>query len=76
LLLTEAETKGIRTANGVRFKQKLTHNQLAARIGTVREVVTRVFYRLQNQSLIIVDGKEILIPDLAILAEYADLVKD
>lgn len=72
LLLTEAETKGNQTANGIRIKQKLTHNQLAARIGTVREVVTRVFFRLQNQGLIIVDGKEILIPDSKILARYAD----
>ncbi len=72
LLVAEAETKGIQTANGVRIKQKLTHNQLAARIGTVREVVTRVFYRLQSQGLIVVDGKEIFIPDLKTLAAYAN----
>ena len=75
LLLAEAETKGARENNGVRIKQKLTHKQLAARIGTVREVITRVFYRLQNQGLIVVDGKEIYIPNLAILAAYADSEK-
>ena len=71
LLLAEAATKGVKTADGVRFKQKLTHNQLAARIGTVREVVTRVLYRLQNQGLLVVNGKEILIPNSATLAGYA-----
>lgn len=75
LFLAEAEMKGIQTANGVRIKQKLTHNQLAARIGTVREVVTRAFLRLQNQGLIEVSGKEIFIPNVAILAGYADSEK-
>src|SRR5207237_8136829 len=72
LLLTEAQTKGIKTEKGIRFKQNLTHNQLAARIGTVREVVTRVFLRLQNQGLIEVNGKEITIPSFPALASYAD----
>ena len=76
LLLAEAETKGMQNADGVRIKQKLTHKQLAARIGTVREVITRVFYRLQNQGLIVVDGKEIFIPNLATLSAYADSEKN
>ena len=75
LLLAEAETVSIPPANEVRIKQKLTHNQLAARIGTVREVITRVFNRLQIQGLIIVDGKEIFIPDIAALSVYADSEK-
>jgi CRP-like cAMP-binding protein len=76
LLLTEAESNGVKTADGgVRFKQKLTHNQLAARIGTVREVVTRIFFRLQNQNLITVKGKEILIPNPEALAIYANSEK-
>ena len=72
LLLTEALTKGVKTGAGARFRQKLTHAQLAARIGTVREVVTRVFLRLQNQNLIEVQGKEIVVPNLNALADYAD----
>ncbi|HXG86142.1 MAG TPA: Crp/Fnr family transcriptional regulator [Pyrinomonadaceae bacterium] len=72
LLLEEAETKGAPTANGVRFKQELTHNQLAARAGSVREVITRVFYRLQTQGLIVVEGKDVIIPDMKLLASYAD----
>jgi CRP/FNR family transcriptional regulator len=73
LLLDEAGASGEQaTGGGVRFRQKLTHNQLAARIGTVREVVTRVFNRLQSQGLIQSRGKEIIIPNLSALARYAD----
>jgi CRP/FNR family transcriptional regulator len=68
----EASTSGKQTAEGVRFKQKLTHIQLAARVGTVREVVTRALYRLQNQKLIIIEGKEVIVPDLDSLASYAE----
>lgn len=70
-LLEQAESAGRRSADGISFTQKLTHTQLAARIGTVREVVTRVFLRLQQQGLIFVSGKKIIIPDTAALAEYA-----
>lgn len=72
LFLAEAEAKGKRADAGIRIKQNLTHNQLAARVGTVREVVSRLLYRLQTQGLIQVNGKEIFIPDLAALAGYAD----
>jgi CRP/FNR family transcriptional regulator len=75
LLLEEAKIKGAPTIQGVRFRQKLTHNQLAARIGTVREVVTRVLYRLQNQGLVIVEGKDVIVPKLDALAAYADSEK-
>lgn len=75
LLLEEAGARGVRMENGVRIKQKLTHNQLAARAGSVREVITRVLYRLQIQGLIIVEGKEIIVPNLQMLANYADSEK-
>lgn len=72
LFFEEASASGKQTADGIRFRQKLTHNQLAARVGTVREVVTRALYRLQNQKLIIVEGKEVVVPNLETLAGYAD----
>jgi CRP/FNR family transcriptional regulator len=65
-LLEQAREKG-----GAKFKQDLTHNQLAARIGTVREVVTRVMFRLQAQGLISTAGKTIEIPDVDALERYA-----
>ncbi len=54
------------------IRLRLTHNQLAARIGMVRELVTRLLIRLPDQGLIVHDGKNILIPDLKIIAAYAE----
>ena len=76
LLLSEAATSGVQADGGIRFTQKMTHSQVAARIGTVREVVTRVFWRLRSQGFIIVKGKEIIIPDFATFADYADSEKN
>lgn len=59
--------------NCLKNKQKLTHIQLAARVGTVREVVSRVVSRLQDQQLIEVRGKEIWIPDVDRFAAYAEI---
>lgn len=72
LLLEEARTSGKKTRDGTTIKLRLTHNQLAARIGTVREVVTRMLIRLQDQGLIVHEGKDILIPDLRVVAAYAE----
>ena len=72
LFLDEAAARGVETSAGVGFDQKLTHNQLAARIGTVREVVTRAIMRLQSQGLIEVDGKKLTIPDVNGLRSYAN----
>lgn len=71
-LLQEAARSGIKTSNGTRVTLGLTHNQLAARIGTVREVVTRSLQRLQNQRLIIHEDKNFMIPDTAALAIYSE----
>jgi CRP-like cAMP-binding protein len=70
-LLDQAEKTGKQSNDGVTFRQELTHNQLAARIGTVREVVSRVMFRLQEQGLIIAKDKKITIPDLEALGVYA-----
>lgn len=71
-LLQEARSVGEASKDGISFIQPLTHNQLAARIGTVREVVTRVLYRLQRQGLVKIDGRNVLIPDPDALANYAE----
>ncbi|MGI8641956.1 MAG: hypothetical protein ACR2MG_18660 [Pyrinomonadaceae bacterium] len=44
--MEEADTRGVQTARGIRFKQKFIHNQLAVHARTVGEVVIRVLYRL------------------------------
>ena len=70
-LLDQAEKNGKPSIDGVRFRQELTHNQLAARIGSVREVVSRVMFRLQEQGLIVAKDKVITIPDVEALGVYA-----
>ena len=72
LLLEEVGNHGKQTDSGTKIKMRLTHNQLAARIGTVREVVTRSLIRLNEQGLIVHEGKRILIPDLKAFAAYAE----
>lgn len=72
LLIAEARNRGTETEQGTTIRLPLTHNQLATRIGTVREVVTRTFIRLQAQVLILHQGKNILIPDLEVLSAYAE----
>ena len=72
LLLEEARNRGIETPEGTKIRLHLTHNQLATRIGTVREVVTRTLIRLQEQGLIVHSGKDILIPNVDNIASYAD----
>ncbi len=70
LFLQEAKVRGTNRDGGAMFSQRLTHNQLAARIGTVREVVTRSIHRLEEAGLIETSGKTIVIPDLAALSRY------
>lgn len=71
LLLAEAQQSGARTGECLAFELMLTHQQIAARIGSVREVVSRGFSRLQQHDLIRVDGHKITIPAEKALAAYA-----
>ncbi|MGE0130399.1 MAG: Crp/Fnr family transcriptional regulator [Blastocatellales bacterium] len=62
-LLNEARARGRRTADGIEVTLALTNQQIAARIGSVREVVSRALSRLQNNGLIAVDGRRVVIGD-------------
>jgi CRP-like cAMP-binding protein len=63
LVLSEGRLRGRKTAAGIEFELTLTNAQIAARIGTVREVVSRALARLQQNQLIVLDGRKILIPN-------------
>ncbi len=76
LLLSEAEARGVRADAGVRFDLALTKHQIAARVGTVREVVSRALARLQTDGLVVVEGRSVTIPDDAALREYAGLSRE
>ena len=71
-LLAEARARGKRTADGLELTLVLTNQQIAARIGSVREVVSRALARLQNNELIMIDGRRIILGDEAALAVFAD----
>ncbi len=62
-LLREAQAQGRATAQGTVFDLGMSHQEIAAHIGTVRELVSRNMARLQAQGLIHVQGHEITILD-------------
>ena len=70
-LLAEARRKGERTGQGIIINLTMTNQQIAARIGSVREVVSRAFTRLQHEGLIAVEGRRLIIPDEEVLKAFA-----
>jgi Mn-dependent DtxR family transcriptional regulator len=48
-----------------------TNGQIAARVGTVTEVVSRALARLHQDGLILLDNRRVTIPDEGLLASYA-----
>jgi CRP-like cAMP-binding protein len=71
LLLTEAKTHGEKLERGVAFDLLMTNGQIAARVGSVREVVSRALTRLQQDELIVIENRRVTIPDEKLLAAYA-----
>ncbi|MCF2944950.1 Crp/Fnr family transcriptional regulator [Paenibacillus tarimensis] len=59
-----AEEHGRSTEEGVLINMKLTHQHLADMVGAVRETVTKVLLDLQENGMIRVENKKILIFDL------------
>lgn len=57
-LLHEADEHGDRDGDGIAVTISLSHQQLAARIGSVREVVSRSLNRLERDGLIVVEGRQ------------------
>ncbi|HTT25164.1 MAG TPA: Crp/Fnr family transcriptional regulator [Candidatus Sulfotelmatobacter sp.] len=65
LLLRLAQGSGTATKRGVRVELTTTHQDLAAELGTVRELVSRNLSRLQAEGLLEVDGRTIIVKDLS-----------
>lgn len=70
-LLAEAREKGTREGESLRLTLTQTNQQIAARIGSVREVVSRALARLQHDGLITHEGRTLTIPDESRLAAFA-----
>jgi CRP-like cAMP-binding protein len=71
-LLSEARARGRRVESGIEVTLALTNQQIAARIGSVREVVSRALSRLQQNGMITIDGRRITICDEQALEVFAE----
>lgn len=71
-LLSEARLRGVKKEQAIEVTLVLTNQQIAARIGSVREVVSRALNRLQNNGLIVIEGRVIKIAEETALAVYAE----
>jgi len=65
LILRLTKDGGTASKEGVRVELTKTHQDLAAELGTVRELVSRNLSRLQAEGFLEVDGRRIIVKDLA-----------
>ena len=63
-ILREARSEARNTDRGPAFTLRASHQELAAQIGTVRELVSRNMARLQAQGFIEMEGREITVIDV------------
>ena len=66
-LLRLAQKEGKKTAQGVEVTLPANNQELAAQIGTVRELVSRNLSRLQAEGVLTIEGRSVLIRDLSAL---------
>jgi CRP/FNR family transcriptional regulator len=72
LLLDEARRAGRRTPEGVEVTLPGTREEIAARVGTVREPLSRAFAALARQGVLTIRGRHLLLPDVKRLEEVAE----
>jgi CRP/FNR family cyclic AMP-dependent transcriptional regulator len=65
VILRLAEAGGRASKEGIRLELTMSHQDLAAELGTVRELVSRTLSRLQAEGLLEVDGRKIVVKDMA-----------
>lgn len=68
-LLRLAETDGRETASGVEIELMENNETLAARLGTVRELVSRNLGRLHGEGLVVIRRRMVTIPNVAKLKQ-------
>ncbi len=71
-LLEKANREGRVTSRGLEFELDATHQELAAQIGTVRELVSRNLGRFQDQGIILIRNRTITVLDLERLKAEAE----
>jgi CRP/FNR family transcriptional regulator len=70
-LLEKAAQEGRPTSEGLQVPLGLTHQELAAQIGTVRELVSRTLARFQDQGILSIKGRTIILVDIERLRDEA-----
>jgi CRP/FNR family cyclic AMP-dependent transcriptional regulator len=71
-LVSEARRHGQPAGDGICLTLTQTNQQIAARVGSVREVISRALSRLQHDGLIVLEDRKLTIPDIDALASFAD----
>ena len=71
-----AQKSGKRSAGGTVVSLPVNNQELAAQIGTVRELVSRNLSRLQAEGLLKIDGREVTLCNLKALEEEIQTVVD
>jgi len=72
-LIRLAEESGRQTSGGIEFPLNENNEELAARLGTVRELISRNLGRLHGEGLIEVRRRKVIVPHLdALRAEIAN----
>ena len=70
-LIAEGQDAGSPAQGPIAFQLLLSNNEIASRIGSVRDVVSRAFARLKHDGLIDMKSRTLTIPDLRALKRYA-----
>lgn len=70
-LLTEAQSASFPVQGTMSFRLRLSNYEIASRIGSVRDVVSRSLARLRHEGLIAMEDREVTILDLKGLKRYA-----
>jgi CRP-like cAMP-binding protein len=71
-ILRLAKTEGTKSADSVTFAMPGSQQELASHIGTVRELVSRNLSRLQAEGILSLEGKNIVVTDMAGLQSIVD----
>jgi CRP/FNR family transcriptional regulator len=70
-LLAETQAATLTADSPITFHLRLSNHEIASRIGSVRDVVSRAFSRLKSEKLITMDDRDVTILDLLSLKRYA-----
>jgi len=75
MLVRLAKSDGQRQGDSTTLSLPANNNELAAQIGTVRELVSRNLSRLQSEGLIRIEGRMVTVPDLRKLEAELDIAQ-